>query len=109
MFCETPVVETATHCSHCGAALSPSVDVPSPPVAAESGDDADLVELLRRGEKITAIKRYRERTGCDLRGAKEAVEALAARHGIQFRRVGCLGGTAAAIAIGVAVRAIFGG
>ncbi|SCG71620.1 hypothetical protein [Micromonospora coxensis] len=32
---------------------------------------------LARGEKIQAIKAYREATGADLRTAKEAVEAMA--------------------------------
>lgn len=34
--------------------------------------------LVDAGEKIEAIKRYRELSGCDLRTAKEAVEAMAA-------------------------------
>ncbi|MEU1605938.1 hypothetical protein [Micromonospora matsumotoense] len=33
---------------------------------------------LARGDKIKAIKAYREATGVDLRTAKEAVEAIAA-------------------------------
>ncbi|MEV4478527.1 hypothetical protein [Micromonospora coxensis] len=33
-------------------------------------------EHLARGEKIQAIKAYREATGADLRTAKEAVEAM---------------------------------
>ncbi|WP_207922858.1 hypothetical protein [Micromonospora sp. KC606] len=36
-------------------------------------------EHLTRGEKIKAIKAYREATGADLRTAKEAVEALMER------------------------------
>ncbi|GGM27221.1 MULTISPECIES: hypothetical protein [Micromonospora] len=36
-------------------------------------------EHLDRGEKIKAIKAYREATGADLRTAKEAVEALMPR------------------------------
>ncbi|KWV32390.1 hypothetical protein [Micromonospora rifamycinica] len=35
-------------------------------------------EHLARGDKIKAIKAYREATGTDLRTAKEAVEAIAA-------------------------------
>ncbi|OWV04447.1 hypothetical protein B5D80_20265 [Micromonospora wenchangensis] len=34
-------------------------------------------EHLARGDKIRAIKAYREATGTDLRTAKEAVEAIA--------------------------------
>ncbi|KIR65735.1 MULTISPECIES: hypothetical protein [Micromonospora] len=33
-------------------------------------------EYLARGQKIQAIKAYREATGADLRTAKEAVEAM---------------------------------
>jgi hypothetical protein len=36
----------------------------------------DVVEALRAGRKIEAIRRLRERRGVDLREAKEAVEAF---------------------------------
>jgi ribosomal protein L7/L12 len=41
-----------------------------PPVSAE------ILDLLRRGRKIEAIKRYREKTGATLRAAKKFVESL---------------------------------
>jgi ribosomal protein L7/L12 len=53
--------------------------------------DSDLWELLKQGQKIAAIKRYRERTGCGLREAKEAVEAMAREHGIVATGSGCAG------------------
>ncbi|MFH1923160.1 MAG: ribosomal protein L7/L12 [Planctomycetota bacterium] len=37
---------------------------------------------LHEGRKIQAIKVYREKTGVGLKDAKEAVEAIAAKHGI---------------------------
>lgn len=37
--------------------------------------DQDIVELIRAGNKIEAIRRYRERYGVGLREAKEAVDA----------------------------------
>jgi len=40
------------------------------------GMPADVVELARRGDKIEAIKRYREITGVGLREAKDAIDAL---------------------------------
>lgn len=40
--------------------------------------EEELRELLGAGNKIQAIKRYREETGVGLAEAKEAVEALAA-------------------------------
>ena len=39
-------------------------------------DERALGELARRGEKIEAIKLYRERTGAGLAEAKEAIENL---------------------------------
>jgi len=54
--------------------------------------DAELIELLKGGKKLQAIKLYRERTGADLKGSKDAVEALAARQGITVPSgSGCLG------------------
>lgn len=56
-------------------------------------DEHELLDLLRRGQKIEAIKRYRKWTGAGLKEAKDAVEALAARHGIAAPHVdatGCL-------------------
>jgi ribosomal protein L7/L12 len=41
-----------------------------------SASQIDLTDLLRRGNKIEAIKMYREATGCGLREAKEYVDAL---------------------------------
>jgi ribosomal protein L7/L12 len=38
--------------------------------------DPEVVHLLRQGQKIAAIKRFREVYGSDLRTAKEAVDAL---------------------------------
>ena len=42
-------------------------------------NDAELVDLIRRDQKIQAIKLYRERTGVGLKEAKDAVEAMIAR------------------------------
>jgi hypothetical protein len=40
--------------------------------------DADpILELVRQGRKIQAIKAYRERTGAGLRQAKDAIDAMA--------------------------------
>jgi Ribosomal protein L7/L12 C-terminal domain len=41
-----------------------------------------VVEALRRGEKIAAIKRYREATGVGLKEAKEFVEEVQRRDGL---------------------------
>ncbi|WP_165949878.1 hypothetical protein [Micromonospora sp. KC207] len=39
-------------------------------------DPPGVRDYLARGQKIQAIKAYREATGVDLRAAKEAVEAM---------------------------------
>jgi hypothetical protein len=46
---------------------------------------------MEGGKKIEAVKRYRQQTGCDLKNAKDAVEALAAKHGIVSKGAGCAG------------------
>jgi ribosomal protein L7/L12 len=53
--------------------------------------ETDLLEHLREGRKIEAIKRYRQATNAGLKEAKDAVEALAQQRGITPRRAGCLG------------------
>ncbi len=42
--------------------------------SALNGDE--IMDLLQRGQKIEAIKIYRERTNCGLKEAKDAVEEL---------------------------------
>jgi ribosomal protein L7/L12 len=59
--------------------------------------DGQLLQLLSSNQKIAAIKLYRERTGSGLKEAKDAVEALGARHGIVAQspqRGSCLGNLA---------------
>ncbi|MFB9684310.1 MULTISPECIES: hypothetical protein [Amycolatopsis] len=46
-------------------------------VATDEPELAEVAELLRQGKKIQAIKAYRERTGADLKEARDAVERLA--------------------------------
>lgn len=54
----------------------PSGPAPQPAPAGDPADDPELRDALARGKKILAIKRYRELTGCSLKEAKDAVEAL---------------------------------
>jgi ribosomal protein L7/L12 len=52
----------------------------------------EVLSLLGRGQKIEAIRRYRQRTGADLKTSKDAVDALAERRGILVSQgTGCLG------------------
>lgn len=55
-------------------------DAPTPP---PSNIDAALLDLLRAGHKIQAVKLYRAHTGEGLYEAKTAVEKLAREHGIE--------------------------
>ena len=63
------------------------------PGGIEGSLEGELLDLLRKGRKIEAIKRYREATGAGLKEAKDAVEALARRHGLAAtsQGSGCLG------------------
>ncbi len=40
------------------------------------GMPQEVVDIMRSGNTIAAIKRYRELTGCDLAYAKQQVEAI---------------------------------
>lgn len=54
----------------------------------------EVIGYLERGEKIAAIKLYREKTNLGLKEAKDAVEAIETRMGLgpePARRGGCLG------------------
>jgi ribosomal protein L7/L12 len=64
--------------------------LPAGPEAPAPADvDADLWDLLKKGEKIEAIKLYRARTGAGLAEAKAAVEAIGRQHGIPMKGSGC--------------------
>jgi ribosomal protein L7/L12 len=65
--------------------------VPSGPQGDRDLED-EVVSLLEQGQKIEAIKRYRERTGVGLKEAKDAVERMAERRGLATSQgVGCFG------------------
>ena len=52
---------------------------------------ADVWALVQDGQYIPAIKFYRERTGCGLKQAKDAVDAVAREHGVAPKAAGCFG------------------
>lgn len=87
--CGALVESTERACSYCGAALSaapvsssaPTVRVSRADVEAlASSGSADPLQAVReqvgRGNKIEAIRLYREATGVGLKEAKDAVEAM---------------------------------
>ena len=59
-------------------ALEKQVSVMPPPVQVKNFDD--IRAFLRKGEKIQAIKLFRELTGAGLYDAKNAVESIQFRH-----------------------------
>jgi ribosomal protein L7/L12 len=69
-FCDCENPSGAKTCRDCHAEL-PNADDPEAPVS-----DDDLVELVKKGEKIRAVKLYRQRTGVGLKEAVDAIDAL---------------------------------
>ena len=60
----------------------PAYAPPRPNFAADEPPDATFEDEIRRlaaGNLISAIKLYRERTGCSLKEAKDAVERIRGR------------------------------
>jgi ribosomal protein L7/L12 len=51
--------------------------------------ETELAPLLKQGEKIKAIKLFRDRTGAGLKEAKDAVEALEPRYPRQMHCPNC--------------------
>ena len=48
----------------------------APPPDAVSGVSAEVLDLVRQGRKINAIKVYREQTGVSLKEAKDVIDRL---------------------------------
>ncbi len=71
--CQRPVEGTAERCPHCGAWLTHQSDAPEP---IPDSLEAAIRSLLAQGQKIGAIKLYREETGVGLAEAKNAVEQI---------------------------------
>ena len=72
--CGAPVDSGERACPYCGAALKISSGANSGPAT----DFSDVMEQIRRGNKIEAIKAFRAKTGAGLAEAKAAVEAMQA-------------------------------
>jgi hypothetical protein len=56
-------------------------------------------------DKLEAVKLYKDQKGTSLLEAKQAVESLAARHGLVTQRAGCLGMVVAVILAVIALGA----
>ncbi len=78
-------------CQNCGSWLEQAVASTSPgkqsgePASQPNDFEKEIVSLVRQGQKIAAIKLYREQTGSGLAEAKNAVESLAAGQHIEQR------------------------
>ena len=70
-----------------GQESGPASEEPAPEPNSLEGQ---VLALMQGQKKIKAIKLYREQTGAGLKQAKDAVEALAAKHGISQGK-GCAG------------------
>lgn len=100
-FCNANNPTGTERCRGCGAWLEQEIPAARPgehaadarPEQAPSATprEQQLLDLLRQGRKIEAIKQYREVTGVGLKEAKDAVEALAAKHGVAAKGGGCAG------------------
>ena len=62
-----------------------------------------ILRWLQQGQKIQAIKFYREETGAGLKESKEAVEALGRQYGLNVGGSGCAGAALVACAILAAI------
>jgi len=79
-FCDSHNPPGVTQCRSCGAQLAGDADDDSH--ERDVAFEEELLALLQSGQKIPAVKLYRERTGTGLKDAKEAVEALQRGEGL---------------------------
>ena len=104
--CDHFNLSDAKNCERCGAPLGESVPEESTPALSApgaSGLEAQVLEIARTQGKIQAIKHYREATGAGLKEAKDAVEALILRHGVQIVKSGCASSVLLLLTSGVAI------
>ena len=78
---------------------------PLPPPSARptpAADAGEIMDLLRRGNRLEAIKRYREQTGADLQSSLTAIEGLERQMGrARSRPARASGGGCATLAAGL--------
>lgn len=93
-FCDHNNPAGVDRCENCGAWIeqkTASTSKEQEPSPESDNLEAKVLALMEGGKKIEAIKLYRQQTGCDLKNAKDAVEALATKHGIVSKGSGCAG------------------
>ena len=97
--CSRVISDQATACPHCGYPLSRkpySVNKDSKGLAGISrGQEAEILELLRQGNQIGAVKKYREISTLGLKESLDGVKEIASRHNIEIKKGrGCFIATA---------------
>jgi len=103
--------------NHTGSSLKDAKDAvealqrgSSLPQSMEAAADLepDVLRLLVQGDKIEAVRLYKDRTGTTLFDSKREVEEIAARHGITVQGGGCSGvlGMSIVVLIAIAVVAV---
>jgi ribosomal protein L7/L12 len=96
----------AKSCERCGAPLAAAVPEGSTQALSATGAtglEAQVLEIARTQGKIQAIKHYREATGAGLKEAKDAVEAMILRHGVQIAKSGCASSVLLLVTAGAAI------
>ena len=76
------------------------------PAEADADVEAEVLRLLGQGEKIKAVKLYRDRTDASLFDSKQAVEEMADRHGITVEGGGCSGVVVMSIVVLMAIAVV---
>lgn len=111
-YCDHFNPEDAVNCERCGGELERGRTGPREteleaddsrsvaPAGGQSSIEDEVLQIAREAGKIPAIKVYRELTGAGLKEAKDAVEAILARHGVQSKATGC--GTAVLLLVACA-------
>lgn len=77
--CGAPLAARAVACSYCGVGIAG----PAPATTGAGEVAPEVIALLRRRDKIGAIKAHRARFGTSLLDAKNAVEALERELGLR--------------------------
>ncbi len=94
--CDHPNPAGVDRCEKCGTWIDSQGEQPAqtpsdPETAPPDEFEAQLLAELQAGRKIPAVKLYREKTRVGLKEAKDAVEQLAAKHGVTSQGGGCAG------------------